>query len=137
MFQAVLQNCKNVIVNMERILFFGKYPPRKFTTGLKLLYEPVNKFAGSNALFFLLDLNFAEIALPNEGLPALKPFSIREFMQDGTLWAVPKNRRTIERRLRRRFGCINSFFKMQKPQTDLLVCNHCGHDYKRGFLCSE
>ena len=82
-------------------------------------------------------MNLAEIALPNGGLPAPKPFSIRDFMQDGILWAVPKNRRTLERRWRRKFGCIDAYYKMLKPQTDLLICNHCGHDYKRGFLCSE
>lgn len=86
---------------------------------------------------FLLDLNFAEVALPNELSSFPKQFSIHDIMKDGILWAVPKNRRTIEKRMSRRMGLVDKHNKMQLPQTDMIVCNQCGHDYKRGYLCSK
>lgn len=84
----------------------------------------------------LLDLNFAEI-VPNERSSIPKQFSIHDIMSESILWAVPKHRRTLEKRMIRRMGIPEGLYKMQKPQTDMLVCNHCGHDYKRGFLCSK
>lgn len=73
---------------------------------------------------------------------SLKPSShglidIQQLFKDSILWAVPKHRRTIEKRLKRKFGCINDFYKMLMPRTDLLACNHCGHYYQRRHLCRE
>lgn len=72
----------------------------------------------------------------------LKPCStsltnIQQLFGDSILWAVPKHRRTIEKRLKRKFGCLEDFYKMLMPRTDLLVCNHCGHNYEKRHLCRE
>ncbi|XP_050420000.1 39S ribosomal protein L32, mitochondrial [Adelges cooleyi] len=64
-----------------------------------------------------------------------KWFDVNEMFKDSILWAVPKHRRTIEKRLKRKFGCIHDFYKMLMPRTDLLTCNHCGHNYQRRHLC--
>lgn len=82
-------------------------------------------------------MNFAEIAVPNERSSIPKQFSIHDIMSESILWAVQKHRRTLERRMSRRIGIRDRVFKLQLPQSDMLVCNHCGHDYKKGYLCSK
>uniref|UniRef100_A0A6M2DJQ5 Large ribosomal subunit protein bL32m n=1 Tax=Xenopsylla cheopis TaxID=163159 RepID=A0A6M2DJQ5_XENCH len=71
--------------------------------------------------------------------PAPKPvpvkFSIKDLIGDGLLWAVPKSRRTIEKRLKRKFGDPKYVWKPYVPKTHLLVCNTCGHHYEAGILC--
>ncbi|XP_025408450.1 39S ribosomal protein L32, mitochondrial [Sipha flava] len=70
----------------------------------------------------------------------LKPSSqhlidVQQLFKNSILWAVPKHRRTIEKRLGRKFGYITEFYKMLMPRTDLFTCNHCGHYYQRRHLC--
>lgn len=73
--------------------------------------------------------------------PAPKPvpvkFSIKDLIGDGLLWAVPKSRRTIEKRLKRKFGDPKYVWKPYVPKTHLLVCNTCGHHYEAGILCRK
>lgn len=66
-------------------------------------------------------------------IPALT--TIERLFGDSIFWAVPKHRRTIEKRLKRKFGCIDDFYKMLLPRTDLFTCNQCGHSYQRRHLC--
>ncbi|XP_076241502.1 mitochondrial ribosomal protein L32 [Calliopsis andreniformis] len=61
--------------------------------------------------------------------------SLTDIMNDAFLWAVPKRRRTIEKRLNRRFGWPKYDWKPYVPKTNLLVCRKCGHDYEAGLLC--
>lgn len=68
---------------------------------------------------------------------AQKRFSIHDLMQENMLWAVPKKRRSLERRLTRKYGQVQDYYKLIIPQKDLLVCVHCGHNHKRGYLCSK
>lgn len=72
----------------------------------------------------------------------LKPSSrslinAQQLFGDSIFWAVPKHRRTIEKRLKRKFGCLQDFYKMLMPRTDLLTCNQCGHGYQKRHLCRE
>lgn len=72
----------------------------------------------------------------------LKPSSrglinVQQLFGDSIFWAVPKHRRTIEKRLKRKFGCLQDFYKMLMPRTDLLTCNQCGHSYQKRHLCRE
>ncbi|XP_069681824.1 large ribosomal subunit protein bL32m [Periplaneta americana] len=62
-------------------------------------------------------------------------FSPNELIDDGFLWAVPRSRRTVEKRLNRKFGYPQYFFKLLLPKKNLLVCNTCGHHYESGHLC--
>lgn len=58
-------------------------------------------------------------------------FSLKDLIGDGLLWAVPKSRRSLERRLKRKFG----FPRMLIPRTNLRSCNVCGDDHEVGVLC--
>lgn len=53
------------------------------------------------------------------------------------LWAVPKTRRTVEKRLNRKFGDPFYVWKLLKPKTQLKVCDGCGHHHEVGILCAH
>ncbi|XP_072758788.1 large ribosomal subunit protein bL32m [Anoplolepis gracilipes] len=63
--------------------------------------------------------------------------SIEEILNNGILWAVPKRRRTIEKRLSRRFGKEDYCWKPPVAKTNLLICPNCGHNYEAGRLCGH
>lgn len=65
------------------------------------------------------------------------PFSLKDLIGDGILWAVPRNRRTIEKRWKRKYGSPEYHMKTIQPKTTLRVCNHCGHDHEVGLLCRK
>ncbi|XP_017477469.1 PREDICTED: 39S ribosomal protein L32, mitochondrial [Rhagoletis zephyria] len=62
-------------------------------------------------------------------------FSLKELLGDGIFWAVPKHRRTIEKRLKRKFGLPGYNWKPLITKTNLRTCNQCGHDHELGILC--
>lgn len=62
-------------------------------------------------------------------------FSLEKLMQESFLFAVPKGRRSIEKRLNRKFGYPKYFWKPLVAKTNLLTCNGCGHSYEVGCLC--
>ena len=64
-------------------------------------------------------------------------FSIKDLIGDGILWAVPKHRRSVEKRLKRKYGCPEYVVKTITPKTNLRVCNKCGHDHEVGVLCRK
>lgn len=64
-------------------------------------------------------------------------FSLKQLLGDGILWAVPKHRRTIEKRLKRKFGHPDYNWKPLKVKTHLRSCNQCGHDHEIGVLCRK
>ncbi|XP_015588462.1 39S ribosomal protein L32, mitochondrial isoform X2 [Cephus cinctus] len=61
--------------------------------------------------------------------------SIKDILGDGFLWAVPKSRRTVEKRLKRKFGVPKYNWKPLVPKTNILMCTNCGHNYEAGNLC--
>ncbi len=65
------------------------------------------------------------------------PFSLKDLIGDGFLWAVPKNRRTIEKRWKRKFGYPQYVMKLLQPKTTIRVRNSCGHDFEVGLLCRK
>ncbi|KAL0882478.1 hypothetical protein ABMA27_000947 [Loxostege sticticalis] len=69
--------------------------------------------------------------------PAPRKFSIKDIIGDGYLMAVPKFRRTIERRLKRKYGTPEYNQKILLPKTNILVCKECGHHYESGRLCGN
>lgn len=77
----------------------------------------------------------------NGNRPQREPFSIKDILGDGFLWAVPRSRRTLERRHTRRFGNPNGFphgvVKMIQKKTTLRTCNVCGDDHEIGVLCRK
>ncbi|KAJ8909994.1 hypothetical protein NQ315_008925 [Exocentrus adspersus] len=62
-------------------------------------------------------------------------FSVKDILGDGFLWAVPKSRRSIEKRLKRKFGHPDYILKIMKPKTNLRTCKVCGDDHEAGVLC--
>ncbi|XP_028179442.1 large ribosomal subunit protein bL32m [Ostrinia nubilalis] len=68
---------------------------------------------------------------------APRKFSLQDIIGDGFLMAVPKFRRTIEKRLKRKFGSPQYVLKILQPKTNILVCKECGHHYESGRLCGH
>lgn len=66
-----------------------------------------------------------------------KSFSIKDLIGDGIFWAVPRSRRTIEKRWKRKYGSPGYHVKTIVPKHTLRVCNHCGHDHEVGLLCRK
>lgn len=62
-------------------------------------------------------------------------YSPQDIMGDGILWAVPKHRRSIEKRLKRKYGDPVFSWKPLKLKTHLRSCDNCGHDHEVGVLC--
>lgn len=56
---------------------------------------------------------------------------------NGFLWAVPKSRRTVERRMQRKFGHPDYVWKPHRPKTNLITCNTCGHHHEPHVLCGK
>ncbi|XP_055698434.1 39S ribosomal protein L32, mitochondrial [Phlebotomus papatasi] len=61
--------------------------------------------------------------------------SLKNTLEDAILWAVPKHRRTIERRLKRKFGSPQYKMKTLQPKHNLKICITCGHHHEVGVLC--
>lgn len=61
--------------------------------------------------------------------------SLNDFLGDGFLWAVPKHRRTIEKRLNRKFGFPQYDWKPLRVKEHLRICIHCNNNYEAGLLC--
>uniref|UniRef100_A0A2M4C0P5 Large ribosomal subunit protein bL32m n=1 Tax=Anopheles marajoara TaxID=58244 RepID=A0A2M4C0P5_9DIPT len=63
------------------------------------------------------------------------PFSLRDLLGDGILWAVPKHRRTVEKRHKRKYGSPEYKLKILTPKSHLRSCATCGSDHEVGVLC--
>ncbi|KAB0800910.1 hypothetical protein PPYR_05264 [Photinus pyralis] len=61
--------------------------------------------------------------------------SLKDILNEGFLWAVPRNRRTIEKRLKRQYGDPYYISKLLVPKKTLRACNVCGDDHEIGILC--
>lgn len=64
-------------------------------------------------------------------------FSLKDIIGDGFLWGVPKSRRSVEKRWKRKFGDPYYVSKLIQPKTYLKTCNECGDDYEAGVLCRK
>ncbi|XP_034179778.1 mitochondrial ribosomal protein L32 [Osmia lignaria lignaria] len=60
--------------------------------------------------------------------------SLKDILNDAFLWAVPTKRRTLQKRLCRRYGIPGLVWKPHVPKT-ILTCNKCGHHHDVGLLC--
>lgn len=82
------------------------------------------------------------MACPNQ-MPAFKdtqsstPFSLKDLIGDGILWAVPKHRKPLEARLKAKYGHSKYRMKIYRPKTTLRICTQCGHDHEVGVLCRK
>lgn len=78
------------------------------------------------------------LAYVHESNTRVQPkFSLKDLIGDGYLLAVPKFRRTIEKRLKRKYGHPDYHMKILLPKTNLKMCLDCGHHHERGVLCGK
>ncbi|KAM3967212.1 mitochondrial ribosomal protein L32 [Aphomia sociella] len=112
MINLRINNILQMLKNVERTLFHNMFrgPPREF------------------ALTYVNDIRAPEHA---------KKISIKDIIGDGILLAVPKFRRTLERRWQRKFGSPEYIWKMLVPKSNIKVCQECGHHHERGRLCGH
>ena len=61
--------------------------------------------------------------------------SLRDIFDVSILLAVPKKRRSLERRKCRRFGIPELHYKMLVPKTNILTCKKCGSFHEAGVIC--
>ncbi|CAH0407433.1 unnamed protein product [Chilo suppressalis] len=66
-----------------------------------------------------------------------KKYSLKDLIGDGYLMAVPKFRRTVEKRWKRKFGSPDYVWKMIVPNKNIKVCQECGHHHELGRLCEN
>ncbi|GFW35028.1 39S ribosomal protein L32, mitochondrial [Trichonephila clavipes] len=59
--------------------------------------------------------------------------TLENIIGNGFLWAVPKSRRSLERRMTRRMG----FGKMILPKRNLVACDDCGHFHPVHTVCGH
>lgn len=78
----------------------------------------------------------AESSLSPSSLPP-QPFSVKDLIGDGILWGVPKHRRTLETRMKRKYGSNNWLLKTLQRKTHLRVCDTCGNHCEVGILCAH
>ncbi|XP_063218092.1 large ribosomal subunit protein bL32m [Bacillus rossius redtenbacheri] len=78
-----------------------------------------------------------QVALQGSGLAGhgSQDCQLPNVWEDGMLWAVPKSRRSVEKRLKRKFGHPDYVYKLLQPKRNLLVCSNCGHHHEAGVLC--
>lgn len=63
--------------------------------------------------------------------------SLTDILKDGLLWAVPKSRRSLEKRMKRKYGNPEYNWKPFVPKTNILSCITCGHDREADKLCRK
>ena len=85
----------------------------------------------SNVIPLLLQNSTSQLDTPPK-----KSFDINEIF-DGFLWGVPTNRRSVERRMMRKYGAPDWHNKLILPRKDLLTCDSCGHYHEKGRLCRK
>ncbi|CAH1403468.1 unnamed protein product [Nezara viridula] len=56
-------------------------------------------------------------------------------LQNAFLFAVPKSRRSVEKKRNRKFGFPQYHWKLLVPKRNILMCDTCGSDYEAGHLC--
>lgn len=87
--------------------------------------------------FFILELCYGVNILDNRINSPTKtksPLNILErIIDNGFMWAVPKHRRSLERRMTRRMG----FGKLLLPKKNLVVCDACGHFHPVHTVCGK
>ncbi|KAL3279417.1 hypothetical protein HHI36_016928 [Cryptolaemus montrouzieri] len=90
-------------------------------------------------LLFGLNRSLPNIVwLTGNALNSVKPsakISLKDIIDNGFLWAVPKHRRSVEKRLKRKFGHPDYVLKILQPRSNIRICNSCGDHYEIGILC--
>uniref|UniRef100_A0A1B6FZ43 Large ribosomal subunit protein bL32m n=1 Tax=Cuerna arida TaxID=1464854 RepID=A0A1B6FZ43_9HEMI len=67
--------------------------------------------------------------------PVRQSPAVSSLLEDWCLWAVPKHRRTVEKRQQRKFGWPTHVWKPLVPKKNLMTCQCCGDHHVSGHLC--
>jgi ribosomal protein L32 len=127
------------IENIFALAFGRQFPPRKswcilIQNTVKCLHinfsDDITSFSDG------LCVVAVQANATNKAIPDFT-FSPEKLFNDGFLWAVPRKRRTVERRLSRKFGYPEYSYKLLLPKRNLLVCNTCGHHHEANHLCRK
>jgi large subunit ribosomal protein L32 len=95
-----------------------------------------SQFSHFSSILGSLGMAFAETSISPSSLPP-QPFSIKDLIGDGILWGVPKHRRTIEKRMRRKYGSADYILKTIQEKRHLRICDTCGNHCEVGLLCAH
>ena len=104
---------------------------------LQVMRETVVKILVNNFNFFKEHFAVAGANIPQPHPKRSSSLTVKDIVGDGIFWAVPKSRRTVEKRRNRKFGWPQYVWKMIVPKTNILTCSYCGHDYEAGHLCRK
>lgn len=61
---------------------------------------------------------------------------MKDLIGDGFLWAVPKFRRSLEKRMKRRFGTPGMHEKIHRAKEYLVECDYCGDFFEPKSICA-
>lgn len=80
----------------------------------------------------------SNLAALQQERPPSQPFDLKEIF-DGFLWGAPTFRRSVERRMMRKYGAENweTGKKLIPIRKDLKPCVSCGHFHEDGRLCRK
>lgn len=88
--------------------------------------------------FNKLTPGLCSVNLPSEKQTSTKSTpTIKDIWNEGILWGVPKHRRSLEKRLSRKFGWPEYNWKPLVPKTNLKACRACGHFHETFTICGH
>lgn len=123
----------NVLIQtVERA--FPAFFPRQFPPGKPWPQMTAALTHSKSNLIEIIILGLAAAVVNPADAAAADRWSL-DTLKDHILWAVPKHRRTIEKRMKRKYGSPEYVQKILLPKTNLRVCNQCGHNHEVGVLC--
>ncbi|CAH1774729.1 unnamed protein product [Owenia fusiformis] len=140
--QQILNNSKHFVlasVGGTKWLFRSVY---KMAGTLKKYISAISRFHSN--LLHLLRVNphhGVAVALADSPYAAkpspLSPDStLKSILGEGILWAVPKGRRTKQRRLTRKLS-LHCGFEDAIPKRNIIACLECGHYHERNTICGN
>ena len=59
------------------------------------------------------------------------------YLKDSILWAVPRNRRSREKRVTRKFNIQITSKAEMLPKNNIIMCQECGSWHERSTICGK
>ncbi|CAD5118182.1 DgyrCDS6911 [Dimorphilus gyrociliatus] len=107
----------------------------KFTQILNRIQFNIDRCISS--LLFNDKFRFAyDVAPPVQQSSENNQLSLKDIVNDSILWAVPKSRRSVERRFTRRMR-FHKHFEHATPKKNITPCLECGNWMERGTICGH
>lgn len=90
--------------------------------------------------YYSFNINFKnvlELCIAGVDANNFEPNLLEPEKDFGILWAVPKSRRTVEKRRMRKYGWPDHVWKPLVPKNNLIPCTTCGSSHEAGYLCRK